>query len=44
MQALNKRQKTEEDKMKTNEDSYNTQSKRLKEKLQEMETGLKKLK
>jgi hypothetical protein len=44
MQALNKRQKVEEDKMKTNEESYATQSTRLKEKLAELESEFKKLK
>ena len=43
MGVLNKKQKGEEDKMRTNEDSYNTQSKRLKEKLRELEAQLKAL-
>merc|ERR1719409_2051434 len=43
MGTLNKKQKQEEDKMRTNEDSYNTQSKRLKEKLRELEAQLKAL-
>mmetsp|Transcript_25050 Transcript_25050/g.58042 ORF Transcript_25050/g.58042 Transcript_25050/m.58042 type:complete len:161 (+) Transcript_25050:177-659(+) len=43
MGALNKRQKTEEDKMRTNEESYNTQSKKLKEKLAEREAEFKAL-
>lgn len=33
MGVLNKKQKQEEDKMRTNEESFTTQSKRLKEKL-----------
>jgi hypothetical protein len=43
MAALNKRQKTEEDKMRTNEESYNQQSKKLKEKLVEREREFKAL-
>jgi len=41
MGVLNKKQKLEEDKMRTNEDSFNTQSKRLKEKLRDLEALLK---
>lgn len=39
--VLNKKQKLEEDKMKTNEESYSTQSTRLKEKLRELEKKVK---
>jgi hypothetical protein len=41
MGTLNKKQKQEEDKMRTNEESFNTQAKRLKEKLRELEAQLK---
>lgn len=39
MGVLNKKQKQEEDKMRTNEESFSTQSKRLKEKLRSVAEG-----
>jgi len=36
---VNKKQKQEEDKMRTNEESFSTQSKRLKEKLRSVAQG-----
>jgi hypothetical protein len=39
MGVLNKKQKQEEDKMRTNEESFSTQSKRLKEKLRSVAQG-----